>query len=131
MSVRKRKWTAGAGPEKEAWVVDYVDLEGKRRLKTFAKKKNAHAYAATASVDLRSGLHVADTASQTVHEAGTVWIVDAERAGLERATVDQYRQHLNFHIKPGVVTGRFKKIATAVSAPLIANFCNKNGQKRT
>ena len=42
MSVRKRIWKTAKGVEKEAWVVDYVDKVegGKRRLKTFAKKKD-------------------------------------------------------------------------------------------
>src|SRR5690606_34951845 len=40
MSVRKRTWTTGKG-EKSAWVVDYVDTKGKRRLKSFKLKKEA------------------------------------------------------------------------------------------
>ncbi len=47
MSVRKRSWTTPKGVEKSAWVVDYVDTQGKRRLKTFAKKKEADQFAAT------------------------------------------------------------------------------------
>ena len=35
MSVRKRRWTNAQGAEKTAWVVDYVDTKGTRRLKTF------------------------------------------------------------------------------------------------
>jgi integrase len=120
MSVRKRNWTSG-GVEREAWVCDYVDLEGKRRLKTFIKKKDAVAYAATVSVDLRSGIHVADTASQTVFEAGEVWIADAERVGLERTSVDQYRQHLNFHIKPFIGN----TLLTKLNVPLVKKFEDK------
>lgn len=60
MSIRKRTWTTGKGAEKTAWVVDYVDTKGKRRLKTFAKKKDADQFAATASVEVREGVHVAD-----------------------------------------------------------------------
>jgi integrase len=37
MSVRKRQWTTGKGVPKEAWVVDYADTNGKRRLKTFPR----------------------------------------------------------------------------------------------
>jgi integrase len=44
MSIRKRVWTTGGGEEKTAWVVDYTDQHGKRRLKTFAKKKDAEAF---------------------------------------------------------------------------------------
>ena len=70
MSVRKRIWKTSGGVEKEAWVVDYVDQRGKRRLKTFMKKKAADAYAATANVEIRAGVHTADSASIAVAEAG-------------------------------------------------------------
>ncbi len=64
MLVRKRTWITSGEP-KEAWVVDYVDKVegGKRRLKTFAKKKDATAFAATATVEVRRGIHTADSAS--------------------------------------------------------------------
>jgi len=39
MSIRKRTWKTAKGEAKEAWVVDYVDGAGKRRLKTFSKKR--------------------------------------------------------------------------------------------
>jgi integrase len=57
MSVRKRNWMTSKGVEKEAWVVDYVDQTGKRRLKTFVKKKIADNFAATANVEIRAGIH--------------------------------------------------------------------------
>src|SRR5580704_11907195 len=102
MSVRKRTWIAAKGVEKEAWVVDYVDKSegGKRRLKTFAKKKDATAFEATANVEVRAGIHTADSASVTVAEAGKLWLQSGESAGLERSTLDAYRQHLDLHIKP-------------------------------
>ena len=37
MSIRRRKWTH-AGQVKEAWVLDYIDGEGTRRLETFKRK---------------------------------------------------------------------------------------------
>jgi hypothetical protein len=36
MSIRKRTWKTAKGDAKEAWVVDYVDQAGKRRLKLSA-----------------------------------------------------------------------------------------------
>jgi hypothetical protein len=45
MSVRKRTWTTGAGDAREAWVAAYTDTNGVRRLKTFARKKDADAFA--------------------------------------------------------------------------------------
>lgn len=100
MSIRKRQWTTVKGVEKEAWVVDYADGAGVRRLKTFAKKKEADAFAATAKVQISEGTHVADSASATIAEAGELWIASATAAGRERSTVAQYRQHLDLHIKP-------------------------------
>jgi integrase len=77
MSVRKRKWTTHGGEPKEAWVVDYVDSGGKRRLKTFPRKKEADAFAAKAGVEVREGTHVADSASATVAQAGALWLARA------------------------------------------------------
>ncbi|MBU1313985.1 MAG: site-specific integrase [Alphaproteobacteria bacterium] len=100
MSVRKREWTTPGGAARSAWVVDYVDSGGKRRLKTFAKKKEADAFSATASVEVRIGIHVADSASVTVSKAGEFWLASAKASGLERSTLDQYRQHVELHINP-------------------------------
>ena len=94
-------WTTSKGVEKEAWVVDYVDQAGKRRLKTFAKKKAADNFAATANVEIRAGVHTADSASITVAEAGKLWIETGEQGrALERSTLDAYRQHLSCTSSP-------------------------------
>jgi integrase len=92
MSVRKRQWITGKGEAKEAWVVDYADANGKRRLKTFPRKKEADSFAATAKVEVRAGLHVADSASITVRDAGALWIESARAEGLERVSIESYRQ---------------------------------------
>ena len=47
MAVRKRRWTT-RGLERTAWVVDYTDVTGTRRLKTFDTKKAADAWSVTA-----------------------------------------------------------------------------------
>jgi integrase len=106
MSVRKRTWKTAKGEEKTAWIVDYVDGLGTRRLKTFERKKDADAYSATARVDISKGVHTADSVSITVAEAGKRWIEACERVGLERTTVESYRQHLDDHIVPFI--GRLK-----------------------
>ncbi|MBB3610984.1 site-specific integrase [Rhizobium sp. BK602] len=100
MSVRKRTWTTPKGEEKSAWVVDYSDQQGKRHLKTFAKKKEADQFAATATVEVREGTHVADSDSVTVEKAAEFWMKDGKRQGLERSTLDQRRQHIDLHIVP-------------------------------
>jgi integrase len=96
MSVRRRAWRSATG-EKEVWVVDYSDGAGKRRLKTFQRKKEADAFAAKAAVEVREGIHTPDSASITIAEAADLWL--ASCSGLERSTRTQYRQHIN-HIVP-------------------------------
>jgi integrase len=100
MSIRKRKWTNAKGIEKEAWVVDYVDTKGTRRLKTFAKKKDADAFRDGAGVEIRQGVHVADRDSVKLARAGELWIKGAEDAGLERSSTEAYRSHLELHMIP-------------------------------
>jgi integrase len=121
MSVRKRAWTTSKGEHKEAWVVRYVDQARKRRLKTFAKKKAADNFAATANVEIRAGIHTADSASITVAEAGKLWLETGEQAGLERTTVDAYRQHLRLHIEPYL--GKLK--LSQLSAPMVREFMDR------
>jgi integrase len=121
MSVRKREWNTSKGEQKEAWVADYVDQSGRRHIKTFQKKKAADYFAATANVEVRAGIHTADSASITVAEAGKLWIETCERAGLERATVDAYRQHLRLHIEPYL--GNLK--LSQLSVPAVRDFEDK------
>ena len=98
MSVRKREWVTKGGERKEAWVVNYTDAAGNRRLKHFKRKRDADDWADETGVAIREGTHVAASASITVAEAGKLWIERARNNDLERTTVDQYQQHLSLHI---------------------------------
>jgi integrase len=118
MSVRKRSWTTREGEAKEAWIVDYVDQHGGRHIKTFARKRDADAYHAGVAVDVRAGIHTADSRSATIAEAGRRWIESGEAAGLERATLEQYRRHLSCHIAP--VIGEVK--LAQLSVPMVREF---------
>jgi integrase len=113
MSVRKREWITAKGEKKSAWVVDYSDMAGKRRQKTFDKKKAADAFAATANVEVREGVHVADSASATIEAAGKLWIASAKGSGLERSTVDGYERHLRVHIVPFIGALRLSTLSIA------------------
>jgi len=121
MSIRKRTWTTAKGEEKTSWVVDYVDGAGVRRLKTFRLKKEADAFAATAHVEVREGVHVAESASATVKVAGSLWITGCEATGLERSTLGQYRQHLDLHIVPFIGSTLLAKL----NVPAVRAFEDK------
>lgn len=118
MSIRKRTWKSGKGEEKTAWVVDYVDTGGKRRLKTFDKKKEADQFAATAKVEVREGVHVADSASTTVAKAGKLWVISAQNSALERSTVKQRSTHLEIHIKPFIG----ELLLSKLTVPVVREF---------
>ena len=131
MSVRKRAWTTRSGEDREAWIVDYTDQGGKRRLKTFDRKKEADAFAATASVEVREGVHVADSASITVKGAGDLWIA-AREAGedrLERSTTEQYRQHLDLHIAPFIGQTLLSKL-TGPKVRAFEDALRENGRSK-
>jgi len=121
MSIRKRTWKTGEGIEKAAWVVDYVDQGGKRRLKTFERKKDADDFHATAKVEIKAGIHTADSSSITVAEAGERWLAACTNAGLERTTIDAYRSHVHLHINPFL--GRRK--LSELTVPMISEFERK------
>jgi integrase len=119
-STRKRTWTS-RGIEHSKWVVDYFDQAGTRRLKTFATKREANAWAVTALHEVKTGTHTASSASITIAEAGDMWIKQNETDGLERSTVRQRRQHIELHINPFL--GRVK--LADLTAPRVYAFANE------
>jgi integrase len=118
MSVRKRNWTNGDGSVSGAWVVTYTDRAGKRRLKSFDRKKDADNFESAVSIDVRTGIHVPDSQSIMVVQAAKLWLESCEGAGLERTTVDAYRQHVELHIVP--LLGAVK--LSQLSVPMVRSF---------
>ncbi|MDJ1632501.1 site-specific integrase [Rhizobium rhizogenes] len=112
MSVRKREWTTEKGESKSAWVVDYNDTNGNRRLKTFKLKKEADTFAAKANVEVREGTHVADRDTVTVETASKFWIASAKDSGLERSSIEDYERTLRLHIIPFIGALRLNALTT-------------------
>lgn len=110
-SIRKREWVSG-GTKRTAWVVDYFDQHGKRRLKTFATAKEARAWNVDAQHQVKQGTHTADSTSITLGEAADKWLATIEAKGRERSTVDQYRGHVVHHIKPRIGDVKLSKLST-------------------
>jgi integrase len=121
MSVRKREWVNPRGEAREAWIVDYVDSSGQRRNKNFKRKRDADAYADRVAAEIRAGTHTPDSISPTVAEAGRLWLQTSENAGLERATLNSYREHLNLHIAPLIGSIRLSQL----TVPMVRAFEDK------
>jgi integrase len=102
MSVRKRTWKTRRGEQREVWLVDYVDQEGDRAFKQFARKRDADAYHDKVRVDVRRGVHIAPSKSETVEAAADRWLKRVEADGRERGTLYQYEQHVRLHIAPRI-----------------------------
>ena len=100
----KRCWKTPSGAEKSAWVVSY-SLAGKRHIKTFTLKKAAETWRAQTLTKIVHGTHAPVSTSITVAKAAELWLEQCRADGLERATQEQYEQHIRLHIKAG--TRRF------------------------
>jgi integrase len=118
MAVRKREWITRKGKHCEAWIVEFADQRGVRALKTFVRKRDADAYAATTHVNVRAGVHT--SSKTTVAQAGAKWLLDAEDR-LEAATVESYRQHLASHIVPFIGTVPLAQL----TVPLVREFADR------
>ena len=97
-SIRKRSWTTARGEHRESWQVDFVDQQGKRRHKQFARKKDADAALVTARGQVAAGTFTPELSSATLGEAIEAWLARAQAEGLEAGTVQQYRQ-LAAHVR--------------------------------
>ncbi len=76
-SVRKREWIYQGEP-KTAWICDYVDGSGKRRQKTFEKKKDADRFRDKVQGEIERGEHVPDREGMTVKKCAEYFIRHAE-----------------------------------------------------
>lgn len=132
-SVRKRTWRSG-GEVKTAWVVDYSDQHGKRRLKTCKTRKEAGDFLTTCSWEVRQGTHTPASQSITVAEAVKLWLEHGEAEQLEAGTLRTYRVVAEHHVVP--IIGRMK--LAQLTRPVIEQFRDDlltgavpDGQKRS
>lgn len=124
-SIRKRFWRTG-GETKTAWVCDYLDGAGKRRLKTFQRKKNADTFLVEARHQVSRGTHVPESATKTVARAAEMWL-DVCRNGkpdehgpLEPSTWKEYERHVRYICDPQIGIGQIK--LSKLDAATVAEF---------
>jgi len=128
MSVRKRTWTTANGEERTAWIVDYTDQGGARHIETFKTKTEAKNREDEVGVNVRTGTHVAPSKSIKLRDAANAWLEASERE-LERATVDQYRQHLKYHLLPFIGGQKLTDITTDVVLELQTRLLKEGRSK--
>jgi len=64
--------------------------------------------------DVRAGLHVPDSGSVTVAEAGRLWLLSGEATGLERTTLETYRSLLDRHVIPVIGGTKLSRLTVPV-----------------
>jgi integrase len=106
---------------KISWIVDYVDQHAKRHIKTFRQKKEADHFHASVKIDVSRGTHTPESRTITVAEAAENWLRTCENNGLERSTLQTYRQYVHLHIVPFL--GRMK--LSQLSTTTIRSFEDK------
>ncbi|WP_159107372.1 site-specific integrase [Azospirillum sp. B506] len=113
-SVRKREWQYN-GEVKTAWVVNYTDQSGKRRLKTFDRKKEADAYRLKVETEIEKGEHTADGSSATVARVCDQFIKSAEErykvGSIGTSTFYKYRLAVDRYIIPAIGSRRFNSLS--------------------
>jgi len=119
-SIRKRTWKT-KGVKQTAWVLDYKDTAGTRRLKTFPTRKEAEAWSVTALHEVQQGTHTAASASITVSEGMELWIADCEANGLEYGTIKWRKEIKRLHVDPFIGADKL----SALTAPSVYEFDDK------
>src|SRR5690242_6218700 len=102
IAMSKRIWTTPSGKTSEAFVYRYRDADGKQRLKTFKRERDAKAFERRVQDELEKGVHRPDSTSLTVRQAGPLLLERCKADGLEPEAISKYEQHLRLHIVPAI-----------------------------
>lgn len=133
-SVRKRNWTH-KGVEKEAWVVDYTDQDGKRRLKTFTKKKAADKYRLQVETEIEQGTYIDQAEAWTVEQAGDAFLRHTEARHASGAVgqgyVDQVELSLRRSIVPALRGKRIDQLDFSDMGVLVKHMMDDGLQPKT
>lgn len=112
-SVAKREWTHD-GQTKTAWVVRYTDQNGKRRMKTFEKKKDADHFRSRIQIEVDRGLHIPDRDTVTVAEASALFLRHSEQMAAQKVTGESclrtHRSGINLYIVPRLGARKFNSL---------------------
>jgi integrase len=129
MSVRPKEVLIATpgGEQKTAvwWIADYKDKSGRRHQVRFKRKGDAVAHEEASKVAIRAGQYVSVDPNRTIADAAEGWLARVEADGmrgkgkLERATMRQYRQHVDHHITPHI-EGKLAKL-TAKDVEIFRN----------
>jgi integrase len=106
-SVYKRHWITRKGQCKEAWVVTWVNRDGKQRRRQRATKRAADALRLRIENQLAGGASPG-AADRAIIDIAAAWLLDFEglvKAGKrEESTLRMYRQHVGLHLQPFAIT---------------------------
>jgi integrase len=114
-TIKRRAWTTSKGERREAWVVRYADQDGKWRLKTFERQRDAKEWLDDTKPKIKIGQHVPESKAPTVRAAANAWMEQGDVDGLESSTMRQRRLHVDHHIVP-LLGGETKLVRADLAA---------------
>src|SRR5690242_4462820 len=108
-SVYKRHWISSNGQRKAAWVVTWVERDGKQRRRQRTTKRAADALRLRVETQLAGGASPG-AADRTILDIARAWLQDFEglvKAGKrEESALRMYRQHVELHLRPFAIAKR-------------------------
>jgi integrase len=107
VSVRKRTWSTARGEKKTTFVCDYFDSDGIRRHESFPTKAEAKKRHAEVVLNVHKG--TSSSFNGTFAEAAADWMEHLRGDKRERATIEQYEQHLRLHLPAWLDRQRIRK----------------------
>ncbi len=119
----KREWQNPDGSTGSNWQVRYEDRQGKRRSKSFDRKRDADKWIAEELPAIMAGAQLPDRDTVTVEKATEIWLDAVRRGrhgreGAEPATLRQYESHVRLHIMPFLGGAKL----TEVNGPRVVAF---------
>jgi integrase len=109
MSVRKHRGK---------WLVTLTTPDGKKSYKTFNRRKDAAKHDREKGVAVDKGEFTHDRDSPMISQAASDWLKACGEDGLERSTIDRYRQYANLHIVPLIGAVKLNEL----SLPMLRQF---------
>lgn len=101
MSIRKREWIKPNGEKCFCWIVDYINVNGKRIRKSgFKTKPDAKIYEASVVCAVQKGFNTELDKMITFEQASTEFIEYDTKVHCKPSTIDTYEGYLRTHLNP-------------------------------
>ncbi len=122
-SISKRTWKTSKGEHRSAWLLHFVDRNGKQHREQFKLKRDAEERRVFIEGVLSAGQFISANNSKSVLDAAHLFLADyqalVDSVKRERSTLRGYAQHVNLHLAPYPLSG---KLLSEFTGPDCSDF---------